>query len=129
MIIYLTIKGNIYMKLKLFLLSGILLLSQVASASTIKDGKYIGSTDNGTKCYLSVRSQYGLQVAMSWKGCFGDGISFSAKSSSQNDNILKVSGSADFSAAKAKITLNNDGTPIEALMGIGALIKILIVKI
>lgn len=114
------------MKIILTALSAILLISQSVSASDIKikDGKYVGSTDDGKKCYLTVNSKYGLSVGLFWKGAFGDGVHFTVKSSSQTDNILKVSGSADFATAKAKITMHNDGTPIEALMGVGALIQL-----
>jgi hypothetical protein len=115
-----------FMKINLCLLFATLFLAQVAIAAPIeiKNGEYVGSSDDGKICNLSVGSDYGLKIGLYWKGAFGDGVRFSVKKTSQTNNILKVSGSADFASAKAKITLNNDGTPVEALMGVGAFMQL-----
>jgi len=109
------------MKKTLLIAMTVLAFAQTSSALTIKPGTYQGQTDDNGICSLVVRTDGG--IGLFYPGAFGDGLAFSPKSSQLQGNTLTVSGSADFGAGKAEITLANDGTPIEALMGVGPMFK------
>lgn len=103
-----------------YLLAGIM-FSVSSFALTLKPGDYRGHTDKNEECSLFLR-QDGA-IGLFYEGAF-DAILFHPKKINLDGNTLMVSGSSDFAVGKTKNLLSNDGTPIEALMGVGPLIKI-----
>lgn len=116
------------MKLRLNVLITALALTHFAIANEdLREGNYSGSTNNGISCHLSISKGHSVNVGLFWEETSnqtGKAVRFSVKKSTQKGNILVLSGSADFTSAKARITLAADGTPIEAKMGIGSFFKV-----
>lgn len=103
----------------------ILFLLSFASSSlalTIKPGRYSGLSADNSACSLTVTEDGA--IGLYYKGAFGHGVTFYPKNQKLEGNTLTVSGSVDMASAKARITLANDGTPVEALMGTGPFLKI-----
>lgn len=109
------------MKKTLLVTIAFLTLAQTSFALTVKPGNYSGQDSDGYACTLSI-SKDGY-IGLFYKGAWGDGLAFIPKSSRLEGNTLTVSGSADMGAGKAQIELANDGTPVQAKMGVGPMVK------
>lgn len=102
------------------------------ATSSLSNGDYTGHTKDGRNCGLRIQPNSALNgrttIQFTW-----------TKNSNQNEygyvdvkndeiridgNTFSAQSSNDIAKAKVKLTLANDGTPIEAKMGIGLLIQI-----
>lgn len=99
-----------------------LLIASTTFAANLQAGSYKGTTEDGQVCFLKSNGQDYYQIG--WYGNDGQQCGFFTKKSSQNYNVLKVSGGSEFSACKAKIVVDSNGTAVEADLGVGAIFKL-----
>lgn len=119
---------------KQFLVSVVTLLTTFSAmaASSLSNGDYTGHTKDGRNCGLRIQPNDAINgrttIQFTWM-----------KNSSQNEygyvdlknediridgNTFSAQSNNDIAKAKVKLTLANDGTPIEAKMGVGLLVQI-----
>ena len=101
-----------------YVLAGLLSVVSSVSMAAVNLGSYTGQTENNETCTLEISKEaktYTVSVAYSAK----DTCSFKANHANETTKELKVSGEQEQAVCKVKVALANDGTPIEAQMGVG----------
>jgi hypothetical protein len=120
-------KNQVMMTVTAFLTA----VSAMAS-SPLRNGDYAGQTSDGRACGLRARpSEFfpGMtRIDFMWRkngGGYEAGyVEVKDEAIKSTDNVLSAKYSNDITVAKVKVTLANDGSPLEAKMGLGALFKI-----
>lgn len=102
----------------------IAIISTIASISfaSVNLGIYSGKTENNTDCSIEIKKDkrlYVVEVAYSNEDAEAENCNFKANHANENNKELRVSGSSDSAICKVRVKLANDGTPVEAEMGVG----------
>lgn len=101
-----------------YVLAGLLSVVSSVSMAAVNLGSYSGQTENNETCTLEISKEaktYTVSVAYSTQ----EACSFKAHHANETNKELKVSGEQERAVCKVKVALANDGTPIEAKMGVG----------
>lgn len=92
------------------------------SFASVNLGIYSGQTENNTECSIEIKKDkklYVVEVAYSNEDAEVENCNFRANHANETNKELKVSGSSESAICKVKVKLANDGTPVEAEMGVG----------
>lgn len=101
------------------------------AGSTLRNGDYAGQTSDGRACGLRIRpSEFyaGMtRIDFMWRkngGGYEAGyVELKEEDSKSLEIVLAAKYSNDITVAKVKVTLSNDGSPLEAKMGLGSFFK------
>jgi hypothetical protein len=101
------------------------------AASSLSNGDYTGHTRDGGNCGLRIKPNEALNgrttIQFTWtkngKNEYGY-VDVKNDEIRIDSNTFSAQSSNDIAKAKVKLTLANDGTPIEAKMGVGLFVQI-----
>jgi hypothetical protein len=105
-----------------FVLTGLLSVVSSVSLAAVNLGSYTGRTENGQECSVEISKEaqtYNLKVSWTAQDAESVACAFKARNSKETTQELRVSGEHETAVCKVKVALANDGTPVEAQIGIG----------
>lgn len=111
---------------KALALYGIVSTLSCVSFAGVNLGTYSGQSENNTPCSIEISKgpkMYVVDVAYQNEDSEAESCNFKADHANENKKELRVSGSEDSSICKVRVKLANDGTPIEADMGVGRMFQ------
>lgn len=118
---------------KQILITVVTLLTSVSTMAgiTLRNGDYAGQTSDGRLCGLRVRpSEFNpgmTRIEFLWRknvrGYEAGFVEVKSESLTVEKDVLTAKTNTDIGVAKVKVTLANDGSPLEVKMALGTLFK------